>query len=368
MELALTPASKTTAGEFTAVPGRQGNEGLASPLTGREGGGELSTNGPGHPASAEDSVNLVSTGFPDAPECDGSGWHARYAVTSSIRGVERDFVNPRATLPELDGVDPRKPNELQRWKAEFKPNRATLFRARKSGKFERVDSWKVRIPWRESFLSLLYVAYQGDHHPQVGCGFGRHGIAQAQQMAWRQVEVSPVKYARTRTFPRETDARRDGWMSYDTRDLQRHGPAINGAPQANERPYDLYSSVLYCSQRTGGIVCPAPNARDSVTLPLELSAADVANAKRALVVADVKYPGTVRVSVNGKPVGALPHVPDSRPASPEGDFFDKEAWVRRSLRFDPKLLRRGANRVELSLGSDRQVQLERIQLELGYSR
>lgn len=362
-EVAITPADQPTAGEYTAVPARQSPEGLNSPVSGKDDDG--STNGPGHRASIEDAVNVISTGFPDAPACFGTGWHARWALTSARAGRVTDHVNPKADLSKLYKLDPKKKDRLVRWKITYTPTKVVLSGDRDGdGKLERVDAWKVDIPWRQVYVNLLYVAYQAGHHPAPNCGYGKYGIVQSQQTAWRDVKVSPVAYSQTTVYPKTAAQARDaGWMFYDLRDLDAHVGA--GAP--NRERYDKYQSYLACSKDNGGGL-PCPNrAKRTLTLKTMIDDGAVSGLRRAQLLADLRYAGGVRVKVNGKDAGAFPRVP-KRPDIAEndgfGDAFEVEAWVRRAVDVPTSALGPGLNTIELTLDPDTNVDIDRIQLEL----
>jgi hypothetical protein len=363
-EVAITPSAQPTAGEYTAVPARQHPEGLNNPVTGRDDDG--STNGPGHRANLEKAINVISTGFPDAPACNGSGWHVRWALTDSISGRVRDHVNPARTIGRLFSTDPKNRTKMASWRIVYTPSRVTLFGDRnRDGKLEKVDSWAVRIPWRSVYVNLLYVAYQAGHHPQVGCGYGRNGVLQGESTQWQNVRVSPVAYSSLTTLPSPGRARADGWMSYDLRDLDAH---LGGG--VNSGRYDKYSSYLACSVGgVGGIPCP-DRVRRHLTLKTTATAAQLRGLRRAQLVTDIRYRGNVGVKVNGRSVGTIPGVsprPDIQENNGFGDSFEVEAWQRRSIDIPASALAAGVNTVELSLDPSTNVELDRIQLELARS-
>ncbi len=103
------------------------------------------------------------------------------------------------------------------------------------------------MPWPEVHVALLGVAYQADHHPQdPACYQGW-----SRELVWRDVRVSPVKYASTSIAPRNTlttNVRRElGWMAYDLRDIQRFGAAVEGAPQENPDDYSPWGHAAFSS-------------------------------------------------------------------------------------------------------------------------
>lgn len=367
-EVAITPADQPTPGEFTAVPARQSPEGLNNPLTGRDDDG--STNGPGHRASVEDAINVISTGFPDAPACNGSGWHARWALTSARGGRVTDHVNRKGGgLRKLYRVDPRKKNRLVPWKIVYSPNKVVLYGDRNGdGKLERVDAWAVSIPWSRVYVNLLYVAYQAGHHPQPNCGYGTHGITQSQSTSWRDIRVSPVAFKRTVALPRPDGARNvpreTGWMSYDLRDLGAH----RGSGQPNAQMYDKYTTYLACSKDNGGgLPCPE-RARTTVRLPVMIGQGDLSGMTTARLLSDVRYQGAVSVTVNNRRIGTLPRVerrPDIAENNGFGDAFEVEAWTRRAIDVPVSALGAGLNTVVLELDPSTNVEIDRVQLELG---
>jgi hypothetical protein len=374
-EIAISPlAQGAIGGEYTAVPGRQDSETLPSPLSGLHDGG--ATNGPGHRQYTLDSINLVSTGWPDIPNCanqapqDRIGWFTRWGVTKAVGGRVRDFVNPRGSVARLVRTSPNERTRLFHWKVLFYPDRLRLL-ADFSGKgvFRSVEQWRVRVPWSEVYVYLLYAAYQADHHPQANCGLGEAGVGQIEELAWRDVQVSPTKYSRTWTLPRGGESaaqiRDGGWMSYDLRDIQRHS-SLRGLEAPNLGPYDEFQSYRYCSiYNGGGIVCgdPARAPTRQVNLRPRLTRGDLRRLAHAQIVADLRYPGSVRVTVNDHPVGVLPRVPEGTSPSPSGAAFEPQAWVRRSLTIPVHHLHTGVNTVQLDL-DQQHVEVDRIELEL----
>lgn len=367
-EIAISPGP--IGGENTAVPGRQ-EDGLNDPLTGQLATGG-STNGPGHAAVYEDSVNVIATGWPDAPTCDGQSWRTRFGVTTAIGGRYQHYVNPKGTIGKLVNAEPKKRRELRRWRLEFRPDGVKLFGAvRNKNKVVLVDQWNVDIPWESAYVHLLWVAYQSDHHPQIGCGYGRYGVNYSQNTYWRNVRVSPVTYSRTAALPGEAPEgnwpwRASGWMSYDLRDTEHSGGEEGGLPQPNPRPYDYYDTYAYCSPlHAGELICGDPQrSTDNLNLQLSMDATQIQGLRAAKLLADIRYPGQIAASVNGVSIGSFERVLEKPPAL-AGDLFEPEAWVRRSLEVPAGLLRAGTNTFSFSLSGE-QVQLDRLELELGY--
>jgi hypothetical protein len=356
-EVAITPTQQTTAADFTAVPGRQDPESLNDPGLGLEcpGNDGGCTNGPGNRSFTADSINVISTGYPDAPACDGSGWHARYAVTKAIGGQVTDFVTPRGSIEALTVVDPQDnvARELYPWAIVFTKDGITLKSDfDEDGVLEVIDHWNVAIPWREVYVNLLYVAYQSDHHPQAGCGFDTFGIKQAQEMEWRHVTVSPVRYARTWSLPESTAERHaQGFLSYDLRDVDAHvGSPVNGLPQPNAAPFDTFGTYLACwnFDPNGGIFCgDSARAHQVVTLHVDVGPQHLAGLAAAKLIADVRYTGRVRASINGTLVPALVGGPIDLPPDDSGFGFEPDVWIERSSNVPASLLHQGDNVIRL---------------------
>lgn len=342
-EVAITPATGPVVGaEYTAVP--EVDDPLDDPLGMNDG-----TAGAGH-RPAEDSINFIATGFPDVP-CPDLGFKVRFGVTKSIDGNTTDYVKHYASINDLMPTDPAEINELYQWRIEYRPDRIDFYvDLDKDGSFTLYETYAVTIPWSEVYVHFMAVAYQADHHPQT-CHQG-----QLRELVWRNISVEPVKYAATIATPKEQAARDAGWMSFDLRDIQRFGPPVDGAPQPNPEPYDMFFSFRYCSP--GSYFC-----WDTPTelVQLQFEQPSLGTPARAQLVYDIRSfgePGVAHLSINGQYVGVLPP-----PESVEGAVFAE--WVHRSIDVPPSFLHSGSNDVLIAL--EGAVHLDRLQMELSYA-
>ncbi|MEO6323781.1 MAG: hypothetical protein ABIT01_14175 [Thermoanaerobaculia bacterium] len=345
-EIAITPTAIVGGGEQTAVPSTV--DGLEGPAAEPPGGG---TPGPGH-RPALDSINVIASGYPDIP-CD-TGWFVRFAVTRSLGGVTTDVYNPVTDISQLLTTHPEEIEQLYLWRVEFRPGRIDLMAdLDRNGMPELIESFAVNIPWSEVYVHFLAVTYQADHHPQAPCFLGS-----VREFVWRDISVAPVKYARTHAHPKELGTanvpRDTGWLSFDLRDTQRFGPAINGIPQANPVAFDGWMSLLACN--VAAFYCPNPASalHRNVDIPVQ----SLYGLKRVQLVYDIRsvFPaGVASLTINGHPVGVMPGhatVPGA------GD----SEWAHRSIDLDGSFLQAGANSVDIAMTSD--VELDRLQLEL----
>jgi hypothetical protein len=343
-EIAITPTATVAGAEQTAVP--EVNDPLEGPLVNAS-----PTPGPGH-RPALDSINLIGTGSSDVP-CD-NGWSTRFAVTKSIGGATADTFNPVASYAQLLQTDPAEIEELYLWRLEYRPDRIDLLAdLDRNGTPEPLESFAVTIPWSEVHVHFMAVTYQADHHPQGACYLGS-----VREFVWRHLSVAPVKYERTLVFPKEFGTtnlpRATGWLFYDLRDIQRFGPPVSGVAQANPAPFELWGSVLACSQ--AALYCPDPVS--SYPIEVEIPAAGLAGAERAQLIYDIRSPlgpGVAILKVNGVTVGTMPGKA-TVPGSAQSD------WAHRSLDIPPGLLHAGVNQVEILMSGN--VELDRLQIEI----
>lgn len=343
-EIAITPTDVVAGAEQTAVPSVE--DALEGPFAIGDG-----TPGPGH-RPAVDSINVIGTGSSDVP-CS-TGWSTRFAVTRSVAGVTTDVFNPITDLAQLLQTDPAEIEELYLWRIEFRPGRIDLLvDLDRNGTPEPLESFNVNVPWSEVYVHFMAVTYQADHHPQEPCFLGP-----VREFVWRNLAVSPVKYAETLVFPKETGTtnvpRDTGWLSYDLRDIQRFGPPVNGVAQANPVAFDQWESLLLCSM--AAFYCPDP--QPFAALEVEIPASALVDVRRVQLVYDIRSalsPGVATLLVNDTQVGVMPgHATVPGAAGSE--------WVRRSIDVPASLLHAGLNSIGIAMSGD--VELDRLQVEL----
>jgi hypothetical protein len=333
-EISLTPANSVIGGENTAVPAQVAKRPF------------------------EDSLNFVAIGHDDIP-CD-SGWHATFDLHRSIAGVEEDAVMDLPRIEDYPAIDPTQKLVLVKWKLEFRPDSVELYGdLDNDGAAEHLYHYALGVPWPEVHVQLLGVAYQADHHPQSACYQGL-----SRELVWRDVRVGPVKYASTSIAPRNTvleNVRRtQGWLGFDTRDIQRFGAPIAGAPQPNPWEYIPYGDMAFASldlRVFGHAQPPTPSKTLAVTLQT-----GQANAARAQLVYDIKGTGSATLFVNDHAVGALPGVRSLRyfAAFPADDNMLFE-YAHRSVEIPPGLLQAGLNHVRIEMTGE--VVMDRLHLE-----
>jgi hypothetical protein len=334
-EIALTPASgAVTSGINTSVPAL-----VARP-------------------PFEDSLNFVAIGYDDIP-CE-TGWFARFDVHRTVGGVTTEYLmdfpgNGTAGFPP---IDPTRKMVLTHWRLRVHPDRIEFFADLDGNEvLEPLQTYPVGVPWPEVHVALLGVAYQADHHPQGACYQGL-----TRELVWRDVRVEPVKYATTSSAPRNellrNVQRETGWLGYDLRDIQRFGPAVDGAAQANAVKYVPWGHMAFASRDLTAWDVAQPPVPE-ITLPVTLDAAQ-AGAAAARLVYDTKDHGSATLYVNGTLVGALPGA-DSLRYDAQFDNGIAFEWVRRSIDVPPALLQAGANQLRIVMSGN--VVMDRLQLE-----
>jgi hypothetical protein len=333
-EISLTPATSIVSGSNTAVPSQVAR----TPF--------------------EDSLNFVAIGHDDIP-CS-TGWHATFDVHRSIGGVEQVDPMVRPSIADYPSIDPSEKMKLVPWRVEFRPSGVDLYADMDDdGSVEHVYHYTTGVPWPEVYVALLGVAYQADHHPQNDACY--QGLSR--ELVWRNVEVRPVKYARTSVAPRNTTLenvqRTTGWLGFDTRDVQRHGAAVDGIPQPNPWEYIPYGDMAFASidlRVFGHAQPPSPQK----TLTGTLDAAQAASTRVRLVY-DIKGRGNATLVVNGQSLGALPG-PTTLAyfAAQTGDNLLFE-WAHRSIAIPAGRLHAGSNTLQFSMTGE--VVFDRLHLE-----
>lgn len=339
-EVAITPVDKVIGGMNTSVPAQIGRRPF------------------------EDGLNVVVIGQNDVP-CLTS-WRIRYDVSRTIGGVETLLEEEHPLIEEYTATDPAEKDKLHHWKIEFRPTGVDLY-----ADFTNTGAWvlqrhvDITIPWPEVHAHLLGVAYQADHHPQgAACYQGK-----VRELNWRDVSVSPLKYARTSYAPRNgmlvNVQRQTGWMGYDLRDIQRFGPDVDGAPQANLDAYSMYGAMAFGSVNLQWAGAPAPAISKELSVELDVSQAAAASAK---LVYDIKGRGTVSLSVNGKLVGAIPNARSVAYYAAQAAGGDKllGEYTHRAAAIPAGWLTPGVNKIRLSFAGD--VALDRVHLEFGHAQ
>lgn len=339
-EIAIIPTNMVTGGEFTAVP---------CPGTGAEGFND--NPGSGH-CPPQDSINFIIIGSTDYEPC--LDWKIEMGVAKAINGVKQDYVSQIQVA-----TNPSEKNELYAWRLEYYPDKIKVFADfDENGVKEQVDVFNVSVPWSEVYVNLLGVAYEADHHPQNGTTTQCTSYqGQVREMPWKEVKVSPVKYSKTRAYPKENGIEHTpittGWVGYDTRDTQRFG-SVNGVPQPNAFDYDDWGSVAFCSS---GWYCNSPTS--SKTLSFNLPAEDAAGISSAALLFDTRFEGDATLKVNGTPIGSL-----AKRSTVPGYTSDTH-WVQRSIAVNPSLFVAGTNTITVDIQGQRDF--DRLQFEFGYA-
>lgn len=361
-EIAIAPTNIVTGAEFTVIPST-GDKFIGNP-------------GSGH-RPAEDSINFIIIGENDVP-CI-TGWSQTVGITKSMGGDTTDM-----TAPGNINVLPEEKDELYAWRLEYYPDKINvLVDLDQDGAKEDFHSFPVNVPWDEVYVYLISIAYQADHHPQDGdCGAFQ---GQVREFPWKDVKIGPLKYEKTRAYPKENGIHHipieTGWVGYDTRDTQRFGSPIsisnlvgnlpfvggiisslpidittNLIPQPNLKAYNKHSSMAFCSGDFFG--CDPPVS--SKTLTFDLPSEDASGISHAQLIYDIKKKGSASLTVNGGNVGDMQKwttvgYPQSK---------DVTQWVQRSVEINTSLLKSGTNVITISMSGN--VAFDRLQFELGY--
>ena len=349
-EIALTPTDQVVSAEHTSVPG-QADDGLPGPL------GGTAQPGPGH-SNPVDSINLISFGATDVP-C-ATGWRTRFGLTKTFENITSHHVNVVASLQDLTLTNPADTDVLKHWRIQVTTGEISLFiDTNDNNQFELVESWQLSVPWSEVYVHLMAVAYQADHHPQAPCFLGH-----VSELKWRDIKIYPVKNTHTSIYPKnigtEQVGRNEGWLSYDLRDIQRFGSAVNGAPQPNLFDFTTSNNGLYCND--SGFPCF--NNTTDITLAFQIPTAPKGMIiSEAKIIADLKNSFStpqlpVSISLNGTNVG----------------FFDtaesllaveENSWVRRSLALPIVGISTGTT-ANLGFVIGANSYLDRIEIEFSY--
>ncbi len=339
-EVAITPAAQVIGAMNTSVPAQIGRRPF------------------------EDGLNVVVIGHDDVPCL--VGWHVRYDVSKTVNGIETLLEEQRARIEDFTPTDPAEKDVLYHWRVAFRPSGVDLYADfAGSGSMVLQRHVDVTIPWSEVHVHLLGVAYQADHHPQdPACYQGK-----VRELNWRDVTVSPLKYARTSVAPRNgvtlNVQRRDGWLGYDLRDIQRFGPDVDGAPQANLHAYDTYGAMAFGSVNLTWAGAPEPVSARELNVEIDASQAGAALAR---LVYDIKGTGSARLSVNGVAVGPMPSMSSVRFYAAQAQAGDNllGEYTHRALTIPAGLLKSGANTIRVEFSGD--VALDRVHLEFSHNQ
>ena len=344
-EVSITPTDIITGGEFTAAPTAVSN----TPF--------------------EDSINVLIIGRTNSPCITSRSNYPDYdVVLQGAQAINGVMVNEFKSNFIIRPIGYEERDELYAWRFEYYPDRIDVYAdLDEDGTKEYIDTYNVVIPWNEVYVYFLGIAYQASHHP-IGSdqdgpgGFPKCYFGQMRELTWKQIEVSPVKYARTAVYPKNNGIQQLpkelGWMGYDTRDIQRFGPPINGIPQANEEPYHKTSKYAFClAPSSKGFPCRNSEPK---TLKLDLSSEAIQNVARVQFVYDTRQLDSATLTINDVLIGQLPDY-----NSVPGGETARQHWVRRSLDFDPSILKEGENTFFIEQNGE--VDFDRIELEFAYS-
>lgn len=342
-EIAIAPANIVTGAEFTSIP---------SSKTHFDG-----NPGPGH-VPYQDSLNFIVMGKNDVP-CT-AGWQQKAGITSSINGK-----TIQAFASTYLNVVPGNKDKLYAWRLEVYPDKVMAFAdLNEDGVKEHFYTFNVNIPWKEVYVYFIAAAYQADHHPQNGkCGAYQ---GQVREFPWKDIKVSPVKYGKTKAYPKESGIQHThqdtGWTGYDIRDTQRFGPmpALKiPISQPNPNQYDKHASMAFCNEvGNGWFNCEGGSSAKS--LSLNLPSESVKGIANAQLVYDIKREGYATLYVNGKKIGKMPEW--KTVSYPKAN--DAQQWVQRSIKVEPSILKEGTNEIRIEMSGN--VGFDRLQFEFGY--
>ena len=351
-EIAITPADQVIGGEHTTVPSV--NSGLPEP------GSVDAQPGPGHDAAAP-SLNVINIGTADYPCLGFPGWRVRFGVSKTENGARSHYITPTQTQGDFLQTDPSEANTLVLWQIEYFPDHVALSADLDGdGTVTALESWPATVPWSEVHVHLVAVGYQSTHHPDDSCNLGP-----IREIQWRNVDVYPVKYARTDVFPRNAGTVQTpkdlGFVAYDLRDIQRFGAAINGNPQPNDAAFSSQHTGKYCVD--GSFPCFSATPKSpSLSLPLPSDVGD--GLLDAKLVADLKHSigtdvhASVNATLNGTSLARFPE--HSAVLTDPNDY----SWVRRATPVPTAAVHAGANTLQLALETGAYV--DRVELELSY--
>jgi hypothetical protein len=387
-EIALSPTDQPVGAEWTAIPAQYAGRVLPPAVVGA--GNNFAATGHKY---AQDSINIINVLSSDVPT--NIGWSTRFAMTRRINGTSDFFINQRPTFSSLpvqiapssstaDDVA-HEITELYHWRIEIQkvengPDETRVYLDNNNNDIfeasEMVEKWNAEIPWNEVHVTLLGVAYSAaEGHPQ-GAGF----LGSIRELYWRNVEVSPVKYAKTAVYPKNNGGnqttKNQGFSSYDIRDTQRVGPVspISGAPQPNATAYQGSGlKGIACSEA----VYPCFSFKNKLDLSVDVPATPQGlTPARVSLLFDARGQYGFNLIFNGHVYGFVPAASDQDNYTHADGQTD--VWMRRSVDIPAAWLNGGANRIQVELlkgpdklaptGYTRGVYLDRFEVEIDYTR